>query len=56
MGEQADKALMCGLKYGWVFLDSKQQEFVEAVLRIAKSLSDEKLLELGKRGAKNKAT
>jgi hypothetical protein len=52
MGQEADKALMCGLKYGWVFLDSKQQELVESVLRIAKSLSDEKILELGKRGKK----
>jgi hypothetical protein len=54
MGEQADKALMCGLKYGWVFLDSKQQEIVEAVLRIAKSLSDEKILEIGNRIIENK--
>jgi hypothetical protein len=54
MGTQADKALMCGLRYGWGFLDSKQQEIVEAVLRIAKSLSDEKILELGKRTVENK--
>jgi hypothetical protein len=52
MGECADKALMCGLRYGWGFLDSRQQELVEAVVRIAKSLSDEKILELGKRGKK----
>ena len=52
MGEQADKALMCGLRYGWGFLDSKQQELVEAVLRIAKSISDDKIIELGKRGKK----
>jgi hypothetical protein len=52
MGELADKALMCGLRYGWGFLNSDQQEIVEAVMRIAKSLSDEKILELGKRSKK----
>ena len=52
MGQLADKALMYGLKYGWNFLNNEQKEIVEAVLRIAKSLSDEKILELGKRNAK----
>ena len=52
MGEQAERALMQGLKYGYKILDTKQKELVEAVLRIAKSISDEKILELGKRGKK----
>ena len=52
MGEHTEKALMQGLIFGWKFLDTKQQEAVSSILRIAKSLSDEKILELGKRGKK----
>jgi hypothetical protein len=52
MGKFAEESLMRGLRFGWGFLNSDRQEIVEAVIRIAKSISDEKILELGKRGKK----
>ena len=52
MAEFTEKALMQGLTFGWKFLNTKQQEHVGAILKIAKSLSDEKILELGKKVTK----
>jgi len=49
MGNYAEKALMDGLKFGWKILDTKQKEIMESVLRIVRSLSDDKILEIGKR-------
>ena len=40
---------MDGLKFGWKILDTKQKEIMESVLRIVRSLSDDKILEIGKR-------
>ena len=45
---------MYGLKFGWGFLDSKQKEVVGTMLQIAKSLSDEKIRELGKKSSEEK--
>ena len=52
MGKHTENALMSGLKFGWGFLDSKQREAIAAVVRIVKSIPDEKILELGKRTSK----
>lgn len=49
MGTKAEKAMMNGFQFGWGFLDSDQKELMTAVLRILKSLPDEKILEIGKR-------
>jgi hypothetical protein len=54
MGTYALHSLESGMRFGWGFLDSKQKEIVMAALRIINSLSDEKILELGKKGTKPK--
>jgi hypothetical protein len=49
MGDFTEKALVYGLKFGFNFLNTKQQEAVGAVLKISKYLPDDKILEFGKR-------
>jgi len=49
MGDFTEKALVHGLKFGFNFLNSKQQKAVGAILKISNYLSDEKILEFGKR-------
>ena len=49
MAEFTERALVHGLKFGFTFLNRKQQEAVGAILKISSYLSDEKILEFGKK-------
>ena len=49
MAEFTERALVHGLKFGFNFLNTKQQAAVGAILKISSYLSDEKILEFGKR-------